>query len=319
MDNSVAIPHSQQNRLSSSIQLEKRDNMNVYVKTYTEGNWEATSDIVRKRAIREAEILRNLQRVRSFYHRLGVLNLVESDPDSSIIVTQEAPGRPLGDFLNEEYRSVYIKTATPVYLAGKWLRQWQKMDFPNINGVPIGKKSPLNLESYFRIRLATIKEYGYRRVSDSDHRSIIRALEILIEDAESQDKAHCWAHGDYGPGNVLWDGKILTAIDFATAELNVPLLDVTYFIHRMEMLKIYFPWKRWPLELWQRAFLRGYGRPDAEESPMYRALMMRHLLCRLQTYIRRPPKNLKQRIHNKWVRECVRRKLMQLVKKTFQE
>ena len=82
------------------------------------------------------------------------------------------------------------------------------------------------------------------------------------------------------------------------------------FDHRLEMLRVYRPWIRSPIALWKRAFLHGYGRADAESSPMYRALMIRHLLCRLLTYVRRPPANLKQWLHYKWVRWRVRERLV---------
>jgi hypothetical protein len=102
---------------------------------------------------------------------------------------------------------------------------------------------------------------------------------------------------------------MLTAIDFATAHSMFPLLDVTYFVHRLEMQRVYRPWKAWPIAAWRRAFLRGYGRPDADRSPMWQALMIRHLLCRLTTYVLRPPRNAKQAMHDRYVRWWLRRRL----------
>ena len=91
-----------------------------------------------------------------------------------------------------------------------------------------------------------------------------------------------WCHSDYGPYNIIWDHRTLTPIDFAGAGLDVPLADVTYLIHRLEMLPLRYPWRRWPLVRWRRACLRGYGMPKAESSPVYRALMARFLLSRLK-------------------------------------
>ena len=93
------------------------------------------------------------------------------------------------------------------------------------------------------------------------------------------------------------------------ATVDLALADVTYLIHRLEMQQIYRPWKCWPIGVWKRALLRGYGRDDAEISPMYRALMIRYRICRLLTYVRRSPRDLKQRLHDCWVRSILRYKL----------
>jgi hypothetical protein len=131
-----------------------------------------------------------------------------------------------------------------------------------------------------------------------------------VERVPTGDQEPVWCHHDYCAGNMIWNGRTLTVIDFGMAGPGVPLLDVTYFIHRIAMLRIYVPWKRWPVGAWTRAFLRGYGRPEAAASPMYQALMIRHLLCRLLTYVHKPPHGLKQRLHNPWVRRCVRTTLL---------
>ena len=143
-------------------------------------------------------------------------------------------------------------------------------------------------------------------------------LKHLSAAAPADEEARVWCHADYAPNNMLWDGTVFTPIDFGMACIERPLLDVTYFIHRLEMQRVYRPWKRWPISSWKRAFLRGYGRPDAEQSPMYRALMIRHWVCRLLTYVRRPPRNLKQRLHNAYVRACVRRRLIGAVSATIE-
>ena len=260
---------------------------------------------------REARIICILEETASFARRLGTVHLVDIQPDQAMIVTEEILGQPLDVPLHSEYRrQPGTRCLAALFLAGKWLSGFQQISYGEEDSILIGKHSPHDLVEYCGIRLRKLQSLQYRWVTDERREHVMEAVATLRSQADNLEQERVWCHGDYTPGNMIWDGRTLTPIDFTTANLGVPLLDVTYFIHRLEMQRTYFPWKYWPLEVWRRAFLRGYGRPDAEQSPMYRALMIRHLLCRLLTYIRRPPKNMKQRLHNKWVRFCVRRELL---------
>lgn len=298
-------------RLSSTVTRECRSDGVFYVKKYHNGSWGSTPDIVRARTIREADVIGLLHNSGLFRGRLSVPQLASVEPDTATLVTAEILGSPLDGWVYAFHRSTLSGgRRRAIYLAGKWLKVFQTLRCCPGEGEQTGEYDPEDLVEYCDIRLRKLQSLGCGWVTVDLRDRVLRAVEQLRKKAPERDDRRVWCHGDYAPGNMIWDGRVLTPIDFAMANLGPPLLDVTYFIHRWEMLRIYFPWKRWPIELCKRAFLRGYGRPDAEESPMYRALMIRHLLCRLQTYVRRPPKNLKQRIHNAWVRRCVRTKLI---------
>ena len=181
---------------------------------------------------------------------------------------------------------------------------------PNgVDSVRLGSSSPIDLVAYCDIRLDRLQVAGYRWMTNQRRRRIVDAVSHLCGTSTEQD-ALTWSHGDYGPNNIVWDGRVLTPLDFAMANLDRPMKDVSYFIHRLEMLPVYWPFRRWPVAAWTRAFLRGYGRPNAEQTPIYRALHVRHLLCRLGTYVARPPRDSLQRAHNSWVRRRVRARLM---------
>lgn len=298
-------------RLSSTILRTCLEGQNSYVKQYLSGDWDSSIDTVRARCAREAQTIERLKSVDIFHGRLGRISLVGWDAETPSLSTEEVSGRPLGEDLISNNIATW-PTLFGVYLSGKWLHGFQSLPLEAGEGERIGQHNPVNLREYCEIRLNKVQSLGYKWMTNHRKERVLNTVSQLISQFPDQDRKKVWAHGDYGPGNVLWDGHTLTAIDFAMACSEAPLLDVTYFIHRMEMLAVYFPWRRWPLELWRRAFLRGYGRPDAEQSAMYRALMIRHTICRLQTYVRRPPNSLKQRLHNKWVRGCIRRSLEHL-------
>ena len=239
---------------------------------------------------------------------------MQADPGAGVIVTEESPGQQLGEYLQRPFpRSADRSCLRALYLVGKWLRWLQSLPVEPRDEEAYTYDDPRDLVEYCDLRMREIIELGYGWPPAGVRGMVSAGLARLVERASREDRQKAWAHGDYGSQNILWDGKTLTPIDFATSRAENPLLDVTYFIHRLEMLQIYFPWRRWPIATWKRAILRGYGRPDAEQSPMYQAMMIRHFHCRLKTYVRRPPLNLKQRIHNAWTRKCVRARLLQLV------
>jgi hypothetical protein len=256
----------------------------------------------------------------------------------------EVNGESLSDVL-ENRRIVRNgrQSLAAVYLAGKWLRRFQSLptyecekyegtsidhqaDGPHLGltvgaqelnrllvGQLLAEQGALlgvdNIIEYCELRIRSICEAGDSWLSASLHQRISRTLAKLIERSNRKDLSSVWSHGDYGPGNMIWDGHKLTPIDFAMAHADYPLADVTYFVHRLNLVRAYRPWRRWPIEVWNRAFLRGYNRPNAAQDPMYSVCMIRHGLCGLAGLVRRPSKTWKQSLHNRWVQGCLRRRL----------
>lgn len=302
-----------QERFSSRVRREFRDGRPVYHKRYIAGGFDATPEIIRARASRERELIAHLATSRLFKGPLGVPTIVATDPVAATVVTEEIPGRPLEESLAGRRRERASSSSTrAVCLVGNWLRQFQQLSVCDQPKQRVSLYDATDLVEYCRLRIGTVRELGYDWPGTDDERRILATLRNLVSRSGDDDRRSVWSHGDFGPGNILWDGKVVTPIDFAMAHPDVPLADVTYFVHRLEMLAIYFPWRRWPLGAWKKALLSGYGRPGAEDSPMYRALMARHFFCRLQTYVRRPPANLKQRLHRKWILRRVRQELTRL-------
>ena len=139
----------------------------------------------------------------------------------------------------------------------------------------------------------------------------LNALDSLIG---SSDRQLVLAHCDYSPCNILTDGNGVTPIDFQMVTLGYSLLDVTYFLHRLEMSTVYRPWMARPWSSWRRAFTRGYGRTDLQDSALFKSLMIRQYVLRILTYTKRKPKSRKQQIHNLWVLWVLKQKLMKFTK-----
>jgi tRNA A-37 threonylcarbamoyl transferase component Bud32 len=300
------------------VSRELRGGQGVYVKRYFDGVWYQSADTIRARTAREADVIGRLADLDGIGGRLGVLSVLDCRPELAELVTAEVPGRVLQDVLaNSASHHQQRSLVRAIYLAGKWLRVYQTMSIDTDDRVTIGG-DPENLGDYCLIRFNKLRDLGYHWPDTMMQARLFDNLKHLAAAAPADEEDRVWCHADYAPNNILWDGRVLTPIDFGMACIERPLLDVTYFIHRLEMQRVYRPWKRWPIASCRRAFLRGYGRPDAEQSPMYRALMIRHWVCRLLTYVRRPPRNLKQRVHNAYLRTCVRRRMIDAVSATIE-
>ena len=304
---------------NSRIQRKTVNGCTVFVKEYVPGGWRQTPETARRQAAREIEIAGRLPTLPDLHGRLGVMTIVESDSGSDAyparVVTREVPGTSLMDVLRRAGRKTLRHSCVrAIYLAGKWLRIFQTLSThdPETAAPP---ERPRNMVEYCDLRLDGLREYGYCWPSHSGRRRLLDWLQRRVERTADEQLRTVWSHGDYGPANLIWDGRVLTPIDFAACKPGFPLVDVTYLVHRLEMLPVQFPWRQWPLAAWRKACLRGYDCPDAESLPVYEALMARHLLCRLLTLVRRRPETGRERVHNAWVRNRVRAKLTRLFAK----
>ncbi len=298
-------------RVSSKIQRVVRGGDAIYEKQYVTNEWDDDIGLIRQRARREIELIRLLACSDLFGERLGVVRIAGSNPQAATLATHEIAGMSLGQFIHEGNN---VETnLTPWFLAGRWLRQFQTLNLEDFADETISKRDPTDIVDYCELRLRSLADYGYQWPNDSTRNELLQTIEELRNRAEQAETKPVWVHADYAPGNLMWDARVLTPIDFAMVRLGTPLDDATYLIHRLEMHKIYRPWLRLPVAAIRRAILRGLGRPTAEQSAAYQMLMIKHKICRLHTYARRPPNSLKQSLHDRWVRAILRRQLQRAV------
>ena len=281
----------------------------VFVKQYRVGSWDSNPEIARQRTAREADIIRRIAAEGELGDRLGIVNLVSANPDELCIVTEKVAGTSLEDYLMGPFRRrVSSECLWAMYLAGRWL--WRFQQLPALPGdeVRFSENDPTDLVEYCRLRLKKMVDAGEPWATPETCLKLEQRLAALTAQAGPPSSMQAWCHGDFNPANMIWDGRKLTAIDFAMAKLDHPLVDVAGFIHRLEMLPVYYPWRRWPVGAWKVAFLWGYGEPDCEKNPMFKALAIRHLVCRLLNF-RKRRESFKRRCHSAWIRRQVRARL----------
>ena len=298
---------------NSIIERGRLDGRRVYIKRgHPRDGRSVEAGVASPRCAREADMIERLSAFGLGDDRLGLVTLVEVRPEDGI------PRDGGGPWLTTGRDPVATAALTSVRggrsrLPGSGCTGFQELPTDDAVVRPASTRSPVDLVEYCDIRLDRIQRAGYRWLTRARRERILETIDRLSNETDPHDTL-VWSHGDYAPGNMLWDGHVLTPLDFAMAKLDRALKDVTYFLHRLDMMPIYQPARRWPVRGWTEAFLRGYGAPRAHESPQFQALGIRHLLCRLNTYVSRPPRNPAQALHDRWVRVMVRRQLMARVR-----
>ncbi len=311
---SMTLSASTESRPSSQIRRIVRDGEAIFEKRYIANDWDDNEQIIKQRVRCESEVLRRLDQSRLMQGRLGLVRVAASDPDTASIATHEVPGVSLDEFIlrgRDKHRNLL-----PWLMAGRWLRRFQQLPIDQQLVAPRSDRDPEDIVAYCDLRLRSLADYGYRWPSDSTRQAILDFVANCRRECSESELRPVWVHADFAPGNLMWDGRTLTPLDFAMVTSGNRLADVTYLIHRVEMQKVYRPWLNLPTGAIRTAVLRGFGDGAATHSPLYRMMMIKHLICRLHTYVRRPARGLKQSAHDRWVRTVVRQRIRAAARNT---
>lgn len=289
----------------------KADGKSVYRKRYLATKNSRGPGEIQRIVEREADLLTRMYE--SFREETGVssMRLAEVDIESASLVLEEAPGTPLQDQLFSR-QAGNGSILLGIERAGKWLRRLHMVPVTPEDHFQIGNTDPPRFQDYCNIRLNRI-EAAIPWVKQKNFRNrFLAALDQLDGLTPNGYDLNYWSHGDYGPFNLLWDGQTLTAIDYERARPNSRFIDVAYFLMRLDTLQWGRPWRQFPVTDWKSAFLQGFGDPDVESRPEYRACQLKHLVCRLGTCVLYPGTRLLQRTHSWYMGKRVWRKIHQV-------
>lgn len=192
-------------------------------------------------------------------------------------------------------------------LAGAWLRTAQR------HLTRGGVRSPEQLRRAFTVRLERLVRLGARAgLRDAEAADILAWVDATIAVLSPSDVATTRTHGDFAPGNMLFDGEGLWVLDFTTAHENAVLLDVTRFCHQLSLLELKPFTSAAPAREWRHAFLDGYGRPELPGTPGFQLFMARHTLTHWSGRVRRRSVRWWSRAYDRYVCRHHRRVLLGL-------
>lgn len=279
-----------------------RDGRRVLVKRYVRSHHRENDSLAREIATREVRLLRLIEQAGVFGGEIAAMRLVEHDCERGWLSFEEAPGQPLMKSLAAFRRLPPAMIAGGLRASGLWLRALQSVPFDQRDIAPFDPAhDPLDLREYCQIRWNWITSWSSRfRNSDLPRRFLDRMSDLF---AIWRPLPLVWAHGDYCPANVFWNGSTLTAIDYENARPRSPWIDATYFLVTMRTMAINSPWKRYPVDAWRRSFLAGLGVSELPDTPETRLCLLKHLLCKLGFSCRPRARSLPDRLWIPYFRE----------------
>lgn len=297
--------------ITRNLSREVHDGRALYVKEFRSTGDARLDRIADQRVQREVGVLHDLAQCNDVSPRLGRLELVDSDLSARRIAVGEVQGTQLRAFLLQARgRSQRRSALRAAWHAGRWLRLLREIPIDRL-GDAFRPDEALDPVAYAELRLRRIRSNGYPWPNQSQQQDALRQVRRLHEATEAADCELVICHCDYCPANMIWNGQVLTPIDFEMCRLDYPLVDITYFIHRIVMLNVQFPWLRLPTDTLAKAALDGLGRGEAVRTPMYRLMMARHWTNRLSSLVSQKPARLRGRLHNAWIRRTVLKNLQQ--------
>ena len=282
-----------------------RDGRRVMAKRYLRSHQRENDSLARDIATREVRLLQLIEQSQAYGGEIAAMRLVEHDCERGWLSFEESAGQPLLKSLASFRRVPPEVIAGGLKASGRWLRAMQTVPFDQCDLTPLDPDyDPPDLQKYCEIRWKRITSWTSRfRNSDLPRRFLDRMTELY---GIWRPLPVVWAHGDYCPANVLWDGSTLTAIDYENARPRSPWIDATYFLMMMQSLVINSPWKRFPVDDWRRHFLTGLGVSELPNTPEIRLCMLKHLLCKLGSSSRPRTRSLPERL---WV-QCFRERVI---------
>jgi 5-methylthioribose kinase len=163
---------------------------------------------------------------------------------------------------------VFAMTSAPAD-ARNWKQQLLRgdveLDLGHLAGVVLGRlhqKTAENRAEYERFRDRNVfvqlrVDPFYRRIQER-RPEVAAAVAPLIEQLAESAEALC--HADFSPKNILTHGETFTLVDYETAHLGDPTMDLGFFTSHLILKAVHVAGARdWLLEL-VRMFWRGYGR-----------------------------------------------------------
>lgn len=280
------------------------DGRRILVKRYVRSHHRENDSLAREIATREVRLLQLIEHSEAFGGEIAAMRLVEHDCERGWLSFEESPGQPLLKSLASFRRISPDRIAGGLKASGRWLQALQNVPIDQRDISPLDPAhDPLDLQEYCEIRWQWITTWSSRfRNSDLPRRFLDRLSSLV---AIWRPQPMVWAHGDYCPANVLWDGSTLTAIDYENARPRSPWIDATYFLVTLQSMAINSPWKRFPVDEWRRHFLEVLGFAELPNTPETRLCMLKHLLCKLGSSCRPRNRSLPDRMWRHYVRERV--------------
>lgn len=185
------------------------------------------------------------------------------------LVTEEVPGRPLSDVLGEANQATEALLAVARRI-GAWTRIYQSL--ANTQGAVVLSERRTYLEDRLR-------QLEGRVITAAEREAVLAKFDALAAQLRTSTLATVPIHADLTPMNVIVDatGRI-AVLDFTMAKVGTALHDLSHIYFHFEMMGARQR-KREMMRDLQRALLAGYSPALSDHDPLFRLMLMQHVVC----------------------------------------
>ena len=241
--------------------------------------------------------------------RTRVLTPLAAYGDLGAVFTQAVDAACLSDTIVRAVRwggDGLEGTVRGCWLAGRWLRDVQiATEHDKVLRTPERLARPLHTRIERLVALG--RAFG---LTAEQAEALHRWTDDVAARVPECDRRTVRAHGDFGPGNLLFDGEHLWVLDFATAHDGPVLLDATRFLHQLRLVGAKPGHRRGTLRALEDAFLDGLGRPELRATTGYQLFMARHTLTHWTGRARHRSARWWSRTYDRWICRGHRRMLL---------
>jgi hypothetical protein len=191
-------------------------------------------------------------------------------PQHRALVTEEVPGRPFGDLLDDPSQPAAFleRIASRV---GTWVHAYQK-------AVDAGGEIALEeRRAYLDDRLRMLEG---RVFAAADRRGVLAQFDALRSEIGAAAVPAVAIHADLTPMNIVVDqsGRV-AVIDFTMAKTGTEHHDVSHMYFHLELLAAKHRDRRGAIAALQQAMLSGYRAGLTTGDPLFQLMLLQHGVC----------------------------------------
>ncbi|GAB4334115.1 MAG: hypothetical protein Kow0037_12600 [Calditrichia bacterium] len=230
-----------------------------------------------------------------------VISVKYFDGEKGLFISEEAPGVPFNQLVNRcalrgQKRESVQKLLKAAENIGGWVREKNEKTLQE--GELLSDEKVLD---YVDVRLKILTGELFRGIPVDWRGKILRYLESKLKSVPVEERILTISHGDLNPSNILVDGDIVTAFDYARPVPDSYLLDLSKLYHQIGLWAVKPQYSPGVLQQTQQALLRGFGRPEIESFEIFQILFLLHTVNHFVTLTNFEKYSLPEKLYNKWV------------------
>jgi len=196
---------------------------------------------------------------------------IASLPEHAAIVTQELQGTPFDRLLRLRRRRTRVPTLEAIATRiGAWLRAYQG------SAAAAGVWSAAAARAYLDDRLRHLT----RALGEAARVRALTAFDRIASELPGAPEPLVPIHADLCPGNIMvTPGGGVAVLDFATAQTGTRYHDVSHLYMHLQLARGRARRRGLALEPVQRTLLAAFDRPEAIRHPLFRLMLLQHVVC----------------------------------------